>query len=147
LSHYLQHWESWQAEEYRRQAREIRFRAETETRPWVITEMLEQAKAYERAAFLDGVISKTLKELERKARAKPLNRGQIKLLRLLASRGVAKAKKLLDRENGAEKSKNNLPLQSSRAAKSFRSQMGVGGNSAKTRPHIQIKIIRAEQAK
>jgi hypothetical protein len=46
LSHYLLHWDKWQAKEYRRQAEELRARARTETRPWLIRRLVWQWFTY-----------------------------------------------------------------------------------------------------
>jgi len=124
LGHYLTRWEKWQAKECGRQATEIRVRAETETRPWIVAEMLRQAQAFERAAFqsmLGSALYDALRQLKRKARGGQLSRGEVKLLRLFASRGHREAQEILDRSSSTEKSKNNLPLISSRATKPFRS--------------------------
>src|SRR5215472_11848979 len=51
LSHYLQGWDKWQAKQYQYRAKEIRARAEAETRPFVKDELSKQAEAYDWAAF------------------------------------------------------------------------------------------------
>ena len=122
LCHYLQHWEEWQAKEYRRRAKELRKRAAAETRPWVMDEILRQARAYDQAAFrltIEFPLGQLFCKLQRDAKARPLNRGQVKLLRFLASRGIAKAREILERWGTAKKPQNNLPLPRSHAAKSL----------------------------
>lgn len=134
LGHYLTRWEKWKAKEYRRQAQEIRIRAAAEMRPRVVTEMLGQAKALEAAAFqsmLGSALDDTLRKLKRKARSGRLSCGEMKMLRLFASRGYQDAQEILDRCGRTEKSNNNLPPIPSRTAKSFRCVDGVAGNSAK----------------
>lgn len=149
LTHYLQRWEKWQSKEYRRRAKEIRARAATENRlmtPWEE----QQACASDQAAFqcmMRGIVSDQLKRLERDASTDRLNTVQVKMLRLLASRGWRKAREILEKCSSAEKSKNNLPLPSSHAAKSFRSHVGMGDNSAKTLPRLRIEIIAGNHTK
>ena len=124
LEHYLTRWEKWQAKECGRQATEIRVRAEAETRPWIVAEMLRHAQALETVAFqsmLGSALYDALRQLKRKARGGQLSRGEVKLLRLFASRGHREAQEILERSSSTEKSKNNLPLISSRATKPFRS--------------------------
>jgi hypothetical protein len=135
LGHYLTSWEKWQAKEYRRQAKEIRVRAGAETYPWTVAEMLGQAQALEKSAFqsmIGSVLDDALRQLKRKARGDRLSCGEIKMLKLFASRGYRDAQELLDRSSGTEKSKNNLPPIPSCATKSFRRAHEVAGNSAKT---------------
>lgn len=143
LGHYLQNWANWQAMEYRRQAKEIRARAERENRtltPWEE----QQARAYDQEAFqwmIESAVEKNIMELERAANAGRLNRVGVKLLKLFASRGYPKAQKILEKLCGGERSENNLPLSRSRAAKSFRFAQGVGGNSSKTRPRARAAKV------
>jgi hypothetical protein len=135
LSHYLQGWEKWQGKEYRRQAKELRGRALTETRPWVMDELMKQAEAYDQAAFqcmISSMLEDLLGRIERDAKVGCLKAVQVKMLRVLASRGDRRAQKLLDKLNSAKKSQNNLPLTSTRTCNSFRRAKTVGGNSAKT---------------
>jgi hypothetical protein len=135
LSFYLSRWDNWQRNEYRRKANDIRSRAETETRPQIVAEMLNQAQAFESMAFrlmLSSALNGALRQLKWKARDGQLARGEMKMLRLLASRGYRDAQEILDRYGSTEKSKNNLPLIPSRVAKSFRHAQWVAGNSAKT---------------
>jgi hypothetical protein len=140
LGHYLQSWAKWQAKEYRQQAEEIRARAQRENRtltPWEA----RQASAYDQEAFqwmIESVLDKSIMEIERDANVGTLKRVQIKMLRLLASRGYAKAQKILGKLTGGEGSKNNLPLRQARAAKSYRFEQGVGGNSSKAVPRVTI---------
>jgi len=115
LRYYLQSWAKWQAKEYRRQAKEIRTRAEMESRPLTPWEE-QQARAYDQEAFqwmIESVLEKNIMELARDANAGTLNRVQVKMLKLLASRGYPKAQKILEKLSGRERSENNLPLQRS----------------------------------
>jgi len=116
LSHYLERWGKWQAEEYRRQAKEIRARAEAENR--AMTELeAGQAWAWERVAFratVDSALSKMLRRLKQRAKLGQLPHGHSKLLRVLARYGDPEARKILER---LEK---NLPPTPCRASKSFR---------------------------
>jgi hypothetical protein len=100
LSFYLARWDRRQATGYRRQAKEIRIRAEAETYPWIVSEMQRQAQALEKAAFqsmIGSVLDDTLRQLKRKARHDQLSRDEVRMLRLLASRGFSKARRVLDR--------------------------------------------------
>jgi hypothetical protein len=141
LSHYLRSWAKWQAKEYRRQADEIRARAEMENRtltPWE----QQKARVYDQEAFhwmIESALEKAMRHLERDTDTGRLNRAQVKMLRLLASRGYAKAQKILKKLSGTERSENNLPLPRSRAAKSFRFAQGVGGNSSKMLPRARVE--------
>ena len=140
LGHYLRHWEVWQAKEYQRQANELRRRARAEARPWVMDEMLRQARAYDQAAFRSTIefpLGKLFSKLQRDPKARPLTRGQIRVLRFLASRGIAKAREILERWGTAKNQQNNLPLPRSRTAKSFQYGNGLAGNSSKTRTHTR----------
>ncbi len=111
LSHYLQRWEKWQAKEYWRQANEIRTRAEAEHRSMTAWEE-QQAYACDyaamqwtlRSALREG-LRRLLRRLERDASAGRLTTGQVKLLRLLASRGYRKAGKILEKSCGANHGK------------------------------------------
>ena len=134
LGHYLTNWEKWQAKEYRRQAKQIRVSAGTETHPWIVAEMQRQAQGLEKAAFqsmIGSVLDDALRQLKRKARGGKLSRGELGMLRLFASRGYREAQKVLDRYSSMEKSTNNLPLIPSRTAKSFKRADEVAGKSAK----------------
>jgi len=141
LSHYLRSWAKWQAKECRRQAEEIRARAEMENRtlkPWEE----QQASAYDQEALhwmIESASEKSIMELEHDANVGGLNRLQFKLLKLLASRGCPKAQKILEKLSGGERSENNLPLPRSRAAKSFRFGQGIGGNSSKMLPLARVE--------
>jgi len=73
-----------------------------------------------------------LRRTERDAKVGRLKAVQVKMLRLLASRGDARAQKLLDKLSSAKESKDNLPLPSARTHKSFRRAERAAGNSAKT---------------
>jgi hypothetical protein len=146
LSHYLQSRAKWRAKDCRRQAEEIRAHAEIENRaltPWEE----QQARSYDQEAFqwmIESALDKGILELERDANARGLNRVQIKLLKLLASRGYPKAQKILEKLSGRERSDNNLPHPRARAAKSFRFAQGVGGNSSHMLPRarlLKVEII------
>ena len=140
LSHYLQRWEKWQAKEYRRRANEIRARAEAENRSLTAWEE-QQTRAYDQAVFQGMIESALGQAVERDAKDGKLATIQVKMLRLLASRGHGKAQKILEKLSGAEKSKSNLPVLPPRAAKSFRSHRRVAGNSAKTFPRVSFVKI------
>jgi len=119
----------------RRKAEEIRTRAAMEARPWVVDQMMTQANGYERVAFqwmLKSIMSGAFKQVQRAVKAGPLNKWQVKLLRLSASAGDGRAQRILEKLSSTEKSKNNLPVPRSLIAKSFRSHGEVAGNSAKT---------------
>ena len=123
LSFYLRWWDKRQAKEYRRQAKEIRSRTGAETHPSIVSEMQRQAQALEKAAFqsmIGSVLDDTLRQLKRKSRGDQLSRDEVRMLRLLASRGFWEAREVLDRIGQDRKSKNNLPLSQAGAAKSFR---------------------------
>lgn len=138
VGHYLASWETWQAREYRRQAREIRTRAETEMKPWVVNEMLGEAKRLETAALqsvLTSLLNDNLERIERKARFDPLSRHEVKILKLFAARGYRKAKEILEKRAGSN-SKSNLPPTSVHSVKSFELGEPIGGNSSKTREPV-----------
>jgi len=144
LSHYLAHLEKWQAQEYRRRAKEIRARAEEETRPWIVAEMLRQSQALEKAAFqsmLNAMLDRTFRQLERSARRGELPRGAVRMLRVFANRGYRNAREILEGLGTGKTPRNNLPSASSRARKSFGCEQGIAGNSSKLRPHAEVKII------
>jgi len=123
LGHYLTRWEKWQAEEYRRQANEIYARAKAENRSLSQWEE-ERVRAHVAAAFrwtLTGLLNDTLRQLNLKAKRGQLSAGEVKILNILARRGNREAQEILEKCSSAEKSRNNLPLIPSRAAKFFRS--------------------------
>ena len=94
LSHCLRGWDKWQAKQYRRQAKEIRTRAEAETRPWVINALLKEADAYDRAAFqcmISFMLEDLLRQTERDVKVGRLKAVQVKMLRLFASKGDERA--------------------------------------------------------
>jgi len=101
LSHYLERLETWQAEwqakEYRRQAKDIRARAEAEHRsltPWEA----QRAEAYDQEAFqwmIESMLISTLKQLERDTKAGSLHTEQVKMLRFMASRRYRNAHEIL----------------------------------------------------
>jgi len=100
LSHYPQNWAKWQTKEYRRRAEEIRASAEMENRtltPWEE----QQARVYDQEAFqwmIESDLEKAMRHLERDGDTGRLNRAKVKMLRLLASRGYAKAQKIQEAE-------------------------------------------------
>lgn len=106
LSSYLRRWDKWQMKEYQRKAKEIRARAETETRPWVITEMLQEAEAYDQAAgrcVCSSVLSEAYKGFEADAR-----RGKLhpKIADLLATVDDPRAQKVLRMSQRKQPEKN-----------------------------------------
>jgi len=106
LSHYLAYWEKRQAKEWKRKAKELRKSTRAETQPWVMEEILRQARAYDQAAFLSTMelpLGKLFSRLQRDAEGHPLNSGQVKLLRELALRGSVKAREILERWGPAKK--------------------------------------------
>jgi len=58
-------------------------------------------------AMIDSTLDKSMIGLERDANAGRLNRMQVKMLRLMASRGYMKAQKILEKLNGSERSGNS----------------------------------------
>jgi hypothetical protein len=135
LSHYLQGWHKWQAKQYRHRAKEIRARVGAETQPLVMDELLKKAESYDRAAFqcmISSMLDDLLKRIERDAKVGCLKAVQMKMLRLLASRGDRRAQQILDKLNSAKESKNNLPPASARTRNSFRRTKRIVGNAAKT---------------
>jgi hypothetical protein len=114
LSHYLKTWDRWQEKEYRRNAAEIRARAESENRPLTQWEQ-SQADAYQRKAFqvmltsmLDSELNKMLARLKAGGM---LSKGEIRFINLGARKGFPIAQKIARSysENSVKKSKNNLP--------------------------------------
>jgi hypothetical protein len=98
LSHYLQCWDKWQAREYRQQAEEIRARTTAETRPWVLAEMLDQANAYDKAAFrsmIAAVLGKALRQLRGEAGRGQLSAAEVKMLKAFARTGHREAQEIL----------------------------------------------------
>jgi hypothetical protein len=108
LGSYLRRWDKRQAREYRRQAKEIRIRAEAETRSGIVTEMQRQAQALEKAAFqsmIGSVLDDTVRQLKLKTRGNQLSRSELRILRLLSSRGFCEAREVLDRIEQDRKSR------------------------------------------
>jgi len=141
LSHYLQHWAKWQSKEYRRLAANIRESAKAENRSLTAWEE-HQARAYDQTAFrwtLVAAMENGLNAIARVAKKGRLGRAEVKILKLMASQGYAKAQKILETLSRTEKSKNNLPVSGCFAAKSFRSRGQVAGNSSKTVPRTNIE--------
>jgi hypothetical protein len=99
LSHYLESWAKWQEEECRRRAAEIRDRAwEIENR--TLTPWEDQQARWDQKAFqwmLEVVMRKAMRHFEHEANTSGLKGTQVKTLRLLASRGYAKAQKILEK--------------------------------------------------
>jgi hypothetical protein len=94
--------------EYRRHAKEIRVGAEAETGPWILAEMQRQAQTLEKAAFqsmLGSLLDDQFNQLKRKARGGQLSCGELKMLKLFASRGYRDAQEILDRSNSSERSR------------------------------------------
>ncbi len=107
LSFYLQRLEKWRIKECWRQAREIRARANAEGRPMTPWED-QQAYRYERAAIRAMVAPALLNNLElikQDARRGPLNRHQIKMLKLFARNGYPGAQELLQKCSQADEPK------------------------------------------
>lgn len=126
LSHYLEGLEKWQAqgqaEGYRREAEEIRVRAEAENRPMTPWEEQRVNVCHRQASAwaVEALLNDTYRKLRRQAKRGQLPAGTVKMLRFFARRGVHQAQEILEKMSGAEKSENNLPLPRFRAAKSFR---------------------------
>jgi hypothetical protein len=123
LAFYLRDLWKWQGEEYWREAREIRARARAENRvltPWE----RQQAHACDRTAASTMVHFMLLDDIERmrkESERRPLCWQEIKSLKLLAGH-FPEAHELLQKcsQNTMKGPKNNLPVFSSRSAKSFR---------------------------
>lgn len=93
LSFYLKQWDKWRAKEYRRKADDIRARAEAQNRDLSQWEE-SQVAAYRRASFrclldsaLKDVMPRWLKELREEAKRGKLSKGQLRVAKILASRG------------------------------------------------------------
>jgi hypothetical protein len=122
LTFYLKRLEKWQGKECLRQAREIRVRANAEGRP--MTQWEEQrVVVYTRAgirALATSALRDKLEDLRRDAKRGPLHWAQIKMLKLFA-RAFPEAQKLLQKlQSSVKNQKDNLPVISPCAAKSFR---------------------------
>lgn len=115
LSFYLKGLNDWQKEEYRRQAKAIRDRADAEDRPMTPWEE-SQMRTLEYRAFCCSLGSELERMVKRwDAQAGPLSKPELKIITLLAQKGMPIAIKVL------EKCRNNLPVAGSDKAKSFRS--------------------------
>jgi hypothetical protein len=134
LSHYLKQWDKWQAEEYRREGNEIRARVEAEGRPATLGEEQRINVCRDQAVYwsLSAALNDRFRKLSHQARGGHLPASGVKMLRGFAKAGYHEAPEILEKLRSAEKSKNNLPVFTSIAAKSFRSVKDVPGNSAKT---------------
>jgi hypothetical protein len=137
LSHYLQRWDRWEANEYQREAEEIRARAHAENRRLTAWEehrvdfCADQALRWTFSAALNDEYRK----LRREAKRGQLPAGAVKMLTYFARRGDQRAQEILEgcSRNCAQNEQNNLPLPRPRVAKSFRSEQVVAGNSSKAR--------------
>lgn len=97
--------------------------------------------------MIGSALGKAVEQLARHAKDGRLATIQVKLLKLLASRGYGKAQKILEKLSGAEKSKNNLPVLGSRAAKSFRSHIGLVATPLKCALACESKKAAGNYAK
>jgi len=134
LSHYLRGWPKWQAKQYRRRAKEIRSRAEIENRTLTLWEA-QQARVYDQAAsqvMIESVLDRCMMDLERDANVGRLKRVQVKMLKLLASRGWRKAQDILAKYTFDRTLKGN-----SSCAEEIRE--AIEGQHA--RQHSPVKII------
>ena len=99
LSFYLRGLDKWQTEEYMRRANAFRDLADAENRrmtPWEES----QAVALERAAFrcmIDDALIPTIKQLTAVNQAGTLSKQTLKVVVLLARRGVPIAQKILEK--------------------------------------------------
>lgn len=123
LTFYLKRLDEWQAKEYWRQAREIRARAIAEGRPLTHWEE-HQAHGCDRAAIsitAGCLLRDDIKSMRKESERRPLVWQEINSLRFLAP-GFPEARELLKKcsQNGAKDQRNNLPVNASPAAKSFR---------------------------
>jgi hypothetical protein len=113
LSVYLAGLNDWQKKDYRRRAETIRNLAKAENR-YMTSREESQAATLERAAFhcmIESVLTSTLKHYEAEFQEKKrgrFTRHELKLVKMLAQRGVPMARKLL------EKYRINLPQGSNR---------------------------------
>jgi hypothetical protein len=123
LGHYLKRLEKWQGEEYFRQAKEIRARAQAEDRlltPWEE----QQAHACDRAgvrATVHSMLLDTIERMKQESENRPLCWQEIKALKIFAPQ-FPEALELLQKcsQSSPKKSENNLPVIPRRAVKSFR---------------------------
>jgi hypothetical protein len=126
LAHYLVGLAKWQCEERYRKAKkesdEICARAKAENRNLTFWEE-QQVRACDRAliqALVAPALIDTLESIKREAKRGPLNRHQIKMLKLFA-RAFPEAQELLQKlQSSVKNQKNNLPVISPCVAKSFR---------------------------
>jgi hypothetical protein len=112
LTFYLKGLEKWQAEEYWRQAREIRARAIVEGR--LLTQCEDQqAHAYDRAALritTGYILRDQIERMKKESELRPLCWQEIKALKLFAHH-FPEARELLQKcsQNSVKNQKNNLP--------------------------------------
>jgi hypothetical protein len=123
LTFYLKRLDRWQANEYWRQAREIRARAISEDRSLNLWEE-QQVHAYIRAgvrATVGPMLLDVIKRLKEESERRPLVWQEIKSLKILAP-GFSEARDLLQKcsKSSVKARKNNLPAVPCDAAKSFR---------------------------
>ena len=122
LTFYLKRLDQWQANEYWRQAREIRARVKTENRlltPWEE----QQARACDRAGLrikTGLMLRETIDHMKKDSEHRPLVWQEIKALKILAP-GFPEARDLLQKcsQSSVKTRKNNLPAVPFGAAKSF----------------------------
>jgi hypothetical protein len=128
LAHYLVGLAKWQYEERYRKAKkesdEICARAKAENRNLTFWEE-QQVRACDRAliqALVAPSLLDTFESIKREAKRGPLNRHQIKMIKLFARNGFPGAQELLQKcsQCTVKDRKNNLPAVSAGAAKSFR---------------------------
>jgi hypothetical protein len=128
LAHYLVGLSKWQYEERYRKAKkesdEICARAKAENRNLTFWEE-QQVRACDRAliqALVAPSLLDTFESIKREAKRGPLNRHQIKMIKLFARNGFPGAQELLQKcsQCTVKDRKNNLPAVSAGAAKSFR---------------------------
>jgi hypothetical protein len=123
LTFHLERLDQWQANEYWRQAREIRARAIAEDRSLNQWEE-QQVHAYTRAgirATVGPMLLDVIKRLRDESERRPLVWQEIKSLKVLAP-GFPEARDLLQKcsQSTVKARKNNLPAVPCDAAKSFR---------------------------
>jgi hypothetical protein len=128
LEHYLAGLEKWQQMERCRKAEkeseEIRACAKTEGRPmtqWEEERVDANTRVQWRAALISGALD-LIEKMKCEAKRGPLHWTQIKLLKVFASKGFTGAQELLQKcsQSSVKDQKNNLPVISPAAAKSFR---------------------------
>ncbi len=134
LSFHFQRLDKWQMNEYQKKAREITARASGENRP-MTTQEQKQCVPCGRASrdlLPESAITQNLREMRRVLKHGSLSGIQVKIAKLLASKGHREAQEILDTYS---QSKNNLPGCVPIKAKPFRTDNDSPGNSAKVFPH------------